>query len=83
MLVFVSHNKSDKATARLLASALVETGVNVWFDEWSLRPGDSIVGGIENGLAECDVFVLIWSQHCQAVELGRHRVARRDQSPRG
>ncbi|WP_447962576.1 toll/interleukin-1 receptor domain-containing protein [Nitrospira sp. Ecomares 2.1] len=62
MLVFISHNKADKATARLLASALVEAGVNVWFDEWNLRPGDSIVGDIESGLAECDVFVLIWSE---------------------
>jgi len=62
MFVFISHNKADKATARLLAAALVETGVNVWFDEWILRPGDSIVGGIDNGLAQCDVFVLIWSE---------------------
>ena len=62
MLVFISHNKGDKATARLLAAALVETRVNVWFDEWTLRPGDSIVGGIDNGLAQCDVFVLIWSE---------------------
>lgn len=63
MHAFVSHNKTDKATARLIAAALVETGVNVWFDEWSLRPGESIVGGIDNGLSHCDVFVLIWSKH--------------------
>ncbi len=65
MLVFISHNKSDKATARLLASALAETGVNVWFDEWNLRPGDSIVGGIESGITDCDVFVLIWSENAK------------------
>jgi hypothetical protein len=47
--------------ARLLAMALVEHGENVWFDEWNLRPGDSLVGGIEDGLAKADVFVLIWS----------------------
>ena len=62
MLAFMSHNKADKATARLIASALVETGINVWFDEWNLKPGDSIIGGIEGGLADCDVFVLIWSE---------------------
>lgn len=61
MLAFISHNKADKATARLLATALVEAGVNVWFDEWQMKPGDSIVGGIESGLRDCDVFVLIWS----------------------
>jgi hypothetical protein len=65
MLVFVSHNTADKATARLLATALVESGVGVWFDEWNLRPGDSIVGGIENGLTQCDVFVLVWSASAQ------------------
>jgi hypothetical protein len=66
MNVFISHNKADKATARLLALALVEQGVNVWFDEWSLQPGDSITGGIEQGLSQADVFVLVWSVDARA-----------------
>jgi len=61
MKAFISHNKADKLTARLLAMALVEQGEDVWFDEWEIRPGDSITGGIEEGLSACDVFVLIWS----------------------
>lgn len=65
MLAFISHNKADKATARLLATALIEAGAGAWFDEWNLRPGDSIVGGIEAGLSKCDVFVLIWSANAQ------------------
>jgi len=66
MLAFLSHNKADKATARLLASALAEAGVNVWFDEWILKPGDSITGGISDGLTKCDAFVLIWSNKAAA-----------------
>lgn len=62
MIVFISHNKDDKTTARLLATAIIEAGVSVWFDEWELRPGDSIVGGIEDGVTRCDVFVLMWSK---------------------
>lgn len=62
MLAFLSHNEADKATARLLAVALVESGTNVWFDEWSLRPGDSIPGGVGDALAICDAFILIWSE---------------------
>jgi hypothetical protein len=58
---FLSHNKADKEPARLLAIALVERGVSVWFDEWEIQPGDSIVGGIENGLTSSDAFVLVWS----------------------
>ena len=61
MKVFISHNKADKEMARLFAIALVEQGVDVWFDEWQIKPGDSIMGGIEHGISDCDVFVLVWS----------------------
>ncbi len=60
--VFISHNKKQKARARMLAMALVENGSSVWFDEWNLRPGDSLTGGIEEGLSNADVFVLLWSK---------------------
>lgn len=62
MQVFVSHNSRDKADARLVAGALVKRGASVWFDEWNIRPGESIAAGIEGGLANSDVFLLIWSQ---------------------
>lgn len=62
MKVFVSHNKADKSTARLIAMGIVEHGEDVWFDEWDIRPGESIVGGIEKGITECDVFVIVWSE---------------------
>ena len=51
--------------SRHLAVALVEQGVGVWFDEWEIRPGDSIVGGIEAGLSDAEVFVLVWSSHAR------------------
>mgnify|MGYP002823473521 CR=1 FL=1 len=61
MKVFISHNKADKANARLIAQLLVGQGADVWFDEWDLRPGDSITGGIEDGIEGATVFVLLWS----------------------
>lgn len=61
MRVFISHNRADKVSARLLAIALVQRGMDVWFDEWEIRPGDSITGGIERGVSDADVFMLIWS----------------------
>lgn len=64
--VFICHNKADKNFARSLATALVEQGVSVWFDEWNLRPGDSISGGIERGISESDVFAVVWSVHAQS-----------------
>ena len=40
--VFLSHSAKDKAVVRPLAERLREDGVNVWFDEWVLKPGDCI-----------------------------------------
>lgn len=63
MTTFISHNKADKEHARFLATALVGRGESVWFDEWNIRPGESLVGGIEEGLKTAEKFVLIWSQN--------------------
>ena len=41
MRIFISHNKADLITARAIALLLVEQGLDVWFDEWEIRPGDS------------------------------------------
>jgi hypothetical protein len=59
--IFVSHNWADKETARLLAKELVARGIDVWFDEWQIKPGDSITGGVESGISQCELFVLLWS----------------------
>jgi len=40
--VFLSHNTNDKEYVRRLAAATAATGAHVWFDEWTIRPGDSI-----------------------------------------
>lgn len=66
MRAFISHNKADKTTARALATLLVAQGIDVWFDEWEIRPGQSLTGGIEEGLAGSDAFILVWSRAAQA-----------------
>src|SRR5437870_1724363 len=60
--VFMCHNKADKEFARALAVAFAEQGIGVWFDEWNLRPGDSITAGVERGLSEVDTIVVVWSK---------------------
>lgn len=61
--IFVSYNHGDAAYARDLARALQITGASVWFDEWSIKLGDSIPVSIEAGLQNFDTWVLVWSQH--------------------
>lgn len=59
--VFLSRGAKDKAVARPLAERLRGEGLRVWFDEWVLRPGDSIPAKIEEGLERSCVPVLCLS----------------------
>jgi hypothetical protein len=60
--IFLSHNSADKEYVRRLAAALAVAGARVWFDEWTIRPGDSIPGAIEGGISSFDTFALVWSE---------------------
>lgn len=46
---------------RPLAERLRKDGVKVWFDEWEIKPGDSIPAKIEEGLEQSRVLVLCMS----------------------
>jgi hypothetical protein len=59
--VFLSHSAKDKAVVRDIAERLRKDGVKVWFDEWVLKPGDSIPAKIEEGLEHSRVLVLCMS----------------------
>lgn len=62
MRVFLSYNSADKDYVRKLAATLTLAGAQVWFDEWTIRPGDSIPSAVESGLTRFDTFVLVWSE---------------------
>ena len=59
--VFLSHSSKDKPVVRALAERLRTDGLRVWFDEWVLKPGDSIPAKIEAGLERSRVLVLCMS----------------------
>jgi hypothetical protein len=61
--VFLSYSAKDKAVVRPLAERLRQDGPKVWFDEWVLKPGDSIPARIEQGLEQSRVLVLCMSAH--------------------
>lgn len=61
MNVFLSHNSADKDTVRALAMLLAGEGVNLFFDEWDIRLGDPLMGTIERGIQDADIFVIVWS----------------------
>ena len=59
--VFLSYGAKDKAVVRAVAERLRKDGLKVWFDEWVLKPGDSIPAKIEEGLEHSRVLVLCMS----------------------
>jgi hypothetical protein len=62
--VFVSHAREDKDDfARPLAERLRALGLRVWFDEFTLVVGDSLLRSIDRGLANSRFGVVIISPH--------------------
>lgn len=59
--VFVSHRRDDVALAEQLALDLRASGHDVWFDEWAIDLGDSIVGRMNEGLGSAAYLVLCCS----------------------
>ena len=60
--LFLSHAHEDKQEiARPLALALMRRGARVWYDEFSLRLGDSLRKSIDLGLAKSRFGVVILS----------------------
>jgi hypothetical protein len=61
---FIAHDSRDKIDfARPLAVALSKLGLIVWYDEFSLKPGDRLSESIDKGLTECRHAVLLVSAH--------------------
>ena len=64
--IFLSHSSHDKDVVRDIANRLKSDGVRVWFDDWEIRPGDSIPAKIEDGLEQSRVLVLCMSAEALA-----------------
>ena len=60
--VFISHASEDKdSIVRSLATALSDRGLKVWYDEFTLRIGDSLRQKIDRGLANSRVGLVVLS----------------------
>lgn len=63
MFVFISHSGKDKEIAEEIAIFLVAEDIGIWFDEWEIAAGDSIPGKVNQGLANCTHFLILWSKN--------------------
>lgn len=61
--VFICHSSKDKAFVRTLANDLKAHGVPVWFDEWSLKLGDSLTEKIQDGIQSSGWLLVVLSKN--------------------
>lgn len=64
-MVFISHSTADKERfVHHLVTRLCESGIDVWYDDWELLPGDSLIEKIfEYGLKEASEFIVVLSSN--------------------
>lgn len=62
MNIFCCHSSSDKDIVAPIADTLTGKNHTVFYDEWSLMPGDSLVEKIPEAISQSGVFVLFLSK---------------------
>jgi hypothetical protein len=60
--VFVSYSSKDRNFVERLATDLRSRGLYVWFDQWELKVGDSLIEKINAGIASQDYLVVVLSK---------------------
>lgn len=60
--VFLCHASEDKPIASKVAHDLVDAGVDTFYDDWSIRAGDSLRNRIDEGIGGCTHFVVLLSR---------------------
>jgi len=63
MNIFISHNSKDKPLIEPIANHLADTfgRENVFYDSWSIQPGDDILDKMDDGLEKADIFFFFMS----------------------
>ena len=62
-LAFISHDSRDKSFVRQLAEKLQSMRCPVWYDEFSLKVGDSLRESIDAGLKETSKCIVVLSPY--------------------
>jgi len=61
MTVFVSYSSNDKEKVSRLVQELKNEGINVWFDEDQIYPGDDLIEKMRVGIDKCRHYILCLS----------------------
>lgn len=64
-MIFISHTKKDKELVEPIARVLANIygNDNVFYDSWSIQPGEDIIEKMNNGLEKCNYFFFFMSKN--------------------
>ncbi len=60
--IFLSHSAKDAEMAKKIAEALKALNYSVWYSDWAIEPGQSIVDEIDEALSRVDTLIILWSE---------------------
>jgi len=60
--VFISYSHKDRPFVERLATDLKAKGLHVWYDQWELKVGDSLVDKINLGIKFQDFLIVVLSK---------------------
>ena len=59
--VFLSHSSLDDGIVKTIAEELGRRRIEVWYDDWEIKVGDSIVERVFDGLGASDTLIVVLS----------------------
>lgn len=68
--VFLSHSSIDKEFCRKLYQDLRSLGINCWYDEHQILPGDSILDAVDRGIRVWDKLIFVASASSLSARTG-------------
>lgn len=70
-MIFISHNWKDKPIVEQFAVKLADIfgQNNIFYDSWSIQPGEGIIEKIDSGLSDTDIFLFFVSTNSLASKI--------------
>jgi hypothetical protein len=61
--IYIAHSSKDSRVSKRIAKSLRRRGLEVWYDGWEIRVGDSITQRISHGLEQGDFLIAVLSRN--------------------
>lgn len=63
-MIFISYTHKDKPIVDTIAQSLstVFGQENIFYDSWSIQPGDGIIDKMDKGLRKCKFFFFLFQK---------------------